>query len=109
MPMLEIRNKLRRRGLSAGESRAFTTHARYYADLLTVADEIQCGDISRLGELYGGESLDIAALCEPVGSYSDPQGVLEAAYKLLKPGGLLLYKLSDGGSAEINYMAVKPI
>lgn len=94
-PVLEIRNKLRRRNITDIESHAFTTQAKYYLDLQTVSDDVQCDRIDFIQSCYADNTFDIVALCEPVNTYPSPITLLQRLYNFLKPGGILLFKLRN--------------
>lgn len=102
-PVLEVRNHLHRRGLPKAEIHAFTTRAKYFADLQAVADTVQCGCIERLYTYYADEMFDVAVLCEPSNVYLSPADIVSMLRSLLKPGGLLLYKVleADGVSERV--------
>lgn len=95
VPVLEIRNRLREFGVIQTESRAFTTHAKYYADLQTVCATVHCDRIEFIGEYFNAESFDYIILGEPVNSYAKPFELIEKMYGFLKPGGTLLFKLKN--------------
>ncbi len=92
-PVLEIRNRLRRRGLYNTESFAYTTKPKHYAPLQAVAKSVCCDRIEYLDTYYSEEFFDIIALCEPADSYPESSGALNKLRRILKPGGMLLYKL----------------
>jgi hypothetical protein len=94
-PLLEMRNHLRKRGRLDTRSFAFTTQAKYYADLQTVAQSVACDRAERIREHYEPASMHIAALCEPLDGYEKPLELLEALFSLLAPGGILLFKLRN--------------
>lgn len=92
-PMLEIRNRLQMRKRVCHDSRAFTTQAKYFLDLQTVCDDVRCDRIEYLHTYYAQSSFDIIALGEPINTYPEPLALLQTLYNLLKPGGVLLFKL----------------
>jgi len=94
-PVLEIRNKLRQQGISDIESYAFTTQAKYYLDLQTVADDVKCDRIDFIQTHYSENNFDIIALCEPLNIYPVPITLLQNLYGILKPNGTLLFKLRN--------------
>jgi hypothetical protein len=94
-PVLEARNRLRRRGLTETQSFAYTTHAKYYADLLSVAEEAHCSPIERLADFFAEAQFDIVAICEPVNLYPEPAALMRDLLRVTKPQGLLLYKLRN--------------
>lgn len=102
-PALEIRNHLHWRGLPRPEIYAFTTQAKYYADLQAVTDDVRCDRIAFLQDHYQEASFDVAVLCEPSGVQAQPPEVTQVMQRLLKNKGLLLYKMreEDGGEEHI--------
>jgi hypothetical protein len=93
-PVLEIRNMLKKRGITDIESHGFTTHAKYFLDLQTVCETAVCDRIGYLGRHFEGD-YDALVLCELVNLYPEPFNLITDAYGLLKPGGLLLFKLRN--------------
>jgi len=94
-PVLEIRNRLRRRGVSDVFSCAFTTQAKYLSDLLYAADDARCDRIDFIQSHYANDTFDIIALCEPLNMYNSPVTLLQSLCMLLKPNGVLLIKLRN--------------
>lgn len=94
-PALEIRNRLKRRGITDVTSYAFTTAAKYYLDLQTVCAEVQCDRIDFIQQYYTNGTFDIVVLGEPVNTYPMPIRLLQNLYDFLKPGGILLFKVRN--------------
>jgi len=97
-PVLEIRNRLRKRGLINVDSYAFTTNAKFCADLNTNAvcgNDVVCDRIDFIQDYYPDNSFDIVALGEPINTYSKPLTLLQRLFNFVKPGGLLLLKLRN--------------
>jgi GT2 family glycosyltransferase len=94
-PVLEIRNRLRRRGKAGVKSWAFATHAKYYLDLQTTEAEVECDRIDFIQSHYADETFDIVVLGEPLNCYPTPITLLQRLYNFLKRGGLLLFKLRN--------------
>lgn len=97
-PVLEIRNRLRRRGITDVVSYAFTTDAKYYLDLRTVAAEVKCDRLDFVQEAYANGFFDIVHLGEPVNMYNNPLTLVRRLYDFLKPGGILLFKLRNANT-----------
>lgn len=92
-PILEIRNKFKT--AKTGHrvlSWAFTTHAKYYDDLLRQAENVVCDRIDFIGEHYREESMDLILLGEPLNYYNRPMVLLQELMLKLKKGGVLLLK-----------------
>ncbi|MDR1705037.1 MAG: glycosyltransferase [Clostridiales bacterium] len=94
-PALELRNLLKKVGVTDVELRAFTTKAKYFADLQTVCESVDCDRIAYIRSHYTNEAFDVIALCGPINCYPEPFEVLKDVYSLLKPGGILLFKLRN--------------
>jgi glycosyltransferase involved in cell wall biosynthesis len=94
-PMLEIRNHLKRRGILDIRSYAFTTNAKYFLDLQTVAEDVQCDRMEFIQDYYSADSLDIIMMGEPVNTYMLPVMLLRRLLYCLAPGGMLLFKLRN--------------
>jgi GT2 family glycosyltransferase len=95
-PVLEIRNRLKHRGCYEEiESYAFTTQAKYYTDLQSVASDVRCDRIDFIQSHYADESFNIIMLGEPINTYNEPVTLLQKLYNFLKPGGVLLFKLRN--------------
>lgn len=92
-PILEVRNRLRRRNRACSSQQAFTTQAKYYQDLQTICDAVCCDRIDCIESFYKTESFDIIVLGEPLNAYPTPIKLLQSLYGFLKPGGTLLFKL----------------
>ncbi len=107
-PALEVRNHLKRRKLNDVKIYAFTTQAKYFAELQTVADDVKCDRIDFIEAHYDNGIFDVVALCEPVNVYPEPAELIPKIAQKLKPGGIVLYKLrntSDG--KEFLYNAIR--
>lgn len=94
-PVLEIRNRLRRRGITNVQSYAFTTSAKYYLDLQTTDAEVICDRIDFIQQHYTSGTLDVIILGEPINTYPMPIRLLQNLYDFLRPGGLLLFKVRN--------------
>lgn len=92
-PVMEIQNSLRRRGLTWGERRAFTTQVKYYSSLQSVCDTVHCDSIDHLMAYYENQSCHIVVLGEAINTYPQPLELLKTLYGFLKPGGILLFKI----------------
>ncbi|MCW2278812.1 glycosyltransferase [Heliophilum fasciatum] len=94
-PALEIRNRLKRRGITDVVSYAFTTDAKYFLDLQTVCAEVKCDRIDFIQQHYANNTFDIVVIGEPINTYPTPISLLQNLYGLLKPGGVLLFKVRN--------------
>jgi SAM-dependent methyltransferase len=94
-PVLEIRNRLRKRKVTDTLSYAFTTQAKYMFDLQSVALEVQCDKLNSLHEYYAAGTFDVIAVGEPINTYDKPILALQTLFGLLKAGGVLLFKVRN--------------
>ncbi len=95
-PILEIRNRLRKNGVSKGNSTAFTTNAKYYQYLLFVTNgNVKCDRIEFIHEYFVMNSFDYVVLGEPVNTYPEPIKLIQKIIELAKPGAQILFKLRN--------------
>ncbi|MDD3569998.1 MAG: glycosyltransferase family 2 protein [Lachnospiraceae bacterium] len=94
-PILEIRNKLREYGITETFCHAFTTNAKYFLDLQTICNTVNCDKIDFLCDYYNNETLDYILVGEPINNYSNPYLLVKHLFNLLKPNGTLLIKLRN--------------
>ncbi|WP_165898906.1 glycosyltransferase [Anaerospora hongkongensis] len=94
-PVLEIRNRLKRRGIAKVISYAFTTDAKYFLDLQTVDAEVVCDRIDFIQQYYANDIFDVVVIGEPINTYPMPIRLLQNLYGFLKPGGMLLFKVRN--------------
>ncbi len=94
-PVLEIRNRLKRRGIAKVASYAFTTDAKYFLDLQTVGAEVVCDRIDFIQQYYANDIFDVVVIGEPINTYPMPIRLLQNLYGFLKPGGMLLFKVRN--------------
>jgi GT2 family glycosyltransferase/SAM-dependent methyltransferase len=97
-PVLEVRNRLRRRGITNVDSYAFTTQVKYFPDLncdAVCGNDVVCDRIDYIQGHYADNSFDMVVLGAPVNTYNAPITLLQRLYNFLKPGGLLLFKVRN--------------
>ncbi|TWH47399.1 GT2 family glycosyltransferase [Sporomusa sp. KB1] len=94
-PALEIRNRLKRRGITDVTSHAFTTDAKYFLDLQTVCAGVKCDRIDFIRQHYANDTFDIVVIGEPINTYPMPIRLLQNLYGFLKSGGMLLFKVRN--------------
>lgn len=95
-PILEIRNCLRRYGITQFHSNAFTTDAKYYADLLfATSGNVKCDRLEYINDYYPNESFDYIILGEPINVYNKPIRLLQRLIELAKNGGTILFKVRN--------------
>lgn len=94
-PLLDVKNKLREFSIFSSRSTAFTTDAKYYPLLSTVADQVLCDRFQFLEEDLEGRTFDIILLGQPVDQAPDPAKLLKTLLTHLRPGGQVLLKLGN--------------
>lgn len=94
-PILEIKNRLREYGVTETVCHAFTTEAKYFFDLQTICNTVNCDRIDFISDYYNNESLDYILVGEPVNNYINPYLLVKHLFALLKPNGTLLIKLRN--------------
>ncbi|SHK30573.1 Glycosyltransferase, GT2 family [Desulforamulus aeronauticus DSM 10349] len=94
-PILEVHNRLKRRGITDVTSYAFTTTAKYYLDLQTVGAEVTCDRIDFIQQHYMNDTFDVVVLGEPINTYPMPIRLLQTLYSFLKTSGMLLFKVRN--------------
>lgn len=95
LPVLQVKNELRRRGVLSAGTAAFTTDAKYFHDLQTVCGEVSCDRIERLPDFLENRSFDYIVLGRPVNTYSEIPRLLRALLRALRPSGTLFLKLRN--------------
>jgi hypothetical protein len=90
--LLDLKNQLRTHGVFATHSTAFTTDARHYPLLYTMADEVFVAGIEALDTVLGNRRFDYCLVGAPVSTYANPGAVVSVLRGKLTPGGTLFYK-----------------
>ena len=93
MPILELKNQLRRKGIFNVNTVAFTTDAKYYQDLLYTVDYVYCDRIEYIQEHIENNSYNYIILGQPINYYSQPISLLNKMLEMVKVGGKILFKL----------------
>lgn len=95
-PILEIKNYLRKQGVFQSKTNAFTTHAKYYADLQCISSgEVVCDRIDYIEDYFVSESFDYILIGEAINSYKEPIRLLQKVINLSKSKGKILFKLTN--------------
>lgn len=95
VPILQVKNGLRRRKTLSAGTAAFTSNAKYYCDLQTVCDEVFCDRIERLPDFLENRSFDYIVLGQPINAYSEIPRLLRSLLGALRPSGTLFLKLRN--------------
>lgn len=96
MPVLQIKNELRRRGIMKSGTMAFTTQAKHFLDLQTVCDDVVCDRMERLADFLENKSFDYIVLGNAVNTYAEIPRLLRLLLGALRPSGTLFLKLRNG-------------
>lgn len=95
-PLLEVKNRLKERGVFKTVLAAFTTQPKYWLDLSTICDqEVKCDRIEYLPEHFPANSFDYIILGNHLNGYSSPFSVLNKLLMLLTEDGSLLLKIRN--------------
>lgn len=95
-PILEIKNKLRKKQITECNCSAFTTQAKYFTDLQTVCGgNVVCDRTDFIMEYYLPETFDYCILGESINTYPTPLKLLQKLLAITKTGGYLLVKLRN--------------
>lgn len=95
LPILQVKNELRHRGILSASTAAFTTDAKYYHDLQTVCDQVSCDRIDRLSDFLENRSFDYIVLGRPINTYGEIPRLLRCLLGALRPSGTLFLKLRN--------------
>lgn len=95
LPILQIKNELRHRGITDVSMTAFTTQAKYLCDLQTVCDEVACDRIERISDFLEYRNFNYIVLGQPINTYSEFPRLLRSLLRALRPGGALFLKLKN--------------
>lgn len=95
LPILQIKNELRHRGVMNTETAAFTSEAKYMADLQTVCGTVACDRVERISDFLENRSFDYIILGNPINLYPEVPRLLRALLRALRPSGALFLKLQN--------------
>lgn len=95
LPILQVKNELRHRGILSASTVAFTTDAKYYHDLQTVCDQVSCDRIERLSDFLENRNFDYIVLGRPINTYGEILRLLRSLLSALRPSGTLFLKLRN--------------
>lgn len=95
LPILQIKNELRHRGVMDAETAAFTSEAKYVADLQTVCGTVTCDRMERISDFLENRSFDYIILGNPINLYPEVPRLLRALLRVLRPSGALFLKLQN--------------
>lgn len=89
-PILDMKNWLRHFDIYDAELSAFTQDVKYWIDLRTIcAGPVICDREEYLAESFPRDYFDYVLLDRPINRYHEPQKMLNDAFALCKPGGIV--------------------
>ena len=112
MPILDVKNWLRRHNVFDTELSAFTQDAKYWIDLKTIcAGPVVCDREEFLLDSFPAEYYDYVVMDRPFNRYHEPQKILNDAFSLCKKGGYVVCKLKNTASflAYINTLGQREV
>lgn len=94
-PVLDVKNIVRKFGITEPDVRAFSQDGKYYADLKTVCDEVSCDRIDYLRNYYSENSFDYIIFGKNINEYAEPILTLKNSFSLIKPNGQMFFPLKN--------------
>ena len=94
-PVLDVKNIIRKFGITEPKVSAFSQDGKYYADLKTICDEVSCDRIEYLRNYFSENSFDYIIFGENVNEYAEPISVVRNAFSLLKENGQMFFPLKN--------------
>lgn len=105
-PILEIRNRLRKYGIFESESYAFTQKAKYYEDLLSICEQVNCDRLEYIEDYYMEGQFDYIILGESINLYNEPIRKLSKILSLARKGSNVLFKLRNTRDFRMIYKGI---
>lgn len=94
--ILEVKNKLRNKGIMNSELSAFSTEAKYFTDLSTICDQkVEVDRIEYFKEYFKLKKFDYIVIGKPINEYKDPYSIISSTLDLLNDDGQLLLKIKN--------------
>jgi len=95
-PILDIKNWLRKAGISRTELSAFTQDPKYWPDLNTICHgPVICDREDFLSDGFLAEYFDYIVVDRPINRYHEPQKLLNDIFSLCKKGGVIIFKIKN--------------
>lgn len=94
-PVLDVKNIIRKFGITEPDVHAFSQDGKYYADLKTVCDEVSCDRIDYLKNYYSENSFDYIIFGKNINEYAETILTLKNAFSLIKPNGQMFFPLKN--------------
>lgn len=98
-PVLEMKNFCRSYGADVLYSKVYTSNVKYYADNLSIADEVICGDPEAM--VTGEENkFDFIIVGRPLNSYKNPFVFLKNLISRLNSNGYIIFCVRNANDAR---------
>ena len=95
-PVLELKNNLRSYGLFNSEISSLFSDGKYVIDLSTICTgTVICDSVNKISCYFEDGIFDYILIGEPINTYENHENLILSTIKTLKPGGQLLFKLSN--------------
>ena len=95
-PVLELKNNLRSYGLFDAEISSLFRDGKYFVDLSTICTgPVVCDSVNKISCYFADGTFDYILIGEPINTYENYENIIFSTIKTLKPGGQLLFKLSN--------------
>ncbi len=95
-PVLELKNNLRSYGLFNSEISSLFRDGKYVIDLSTICTgTVICDSVNKISCYFEDGTFDYILIGEPINTYENYENLILSTVKTLKPGGQLLFKLSN--------------
>lgn len=104
MPLLQVKNDLRKAGIPKADLSAYTEDAKYWIDLKSICSgSVACGNVEELPIKMEGQSFDAILIGKYLDEYTHPGQLIENAMARLSPFGCLVFKMRDyPAAADVN-------
>lgn len=93
-PLLDVKNHLRKQGISVSSAKAYTSDAKYLPDLQSISDEVVCGDIEQTIYKEKGQ-YDVIVLGAGLNYYNSPTELIKTLAYLRKENGYIIFPLRN--------------
>jgi len=98
-PVLEMKNYCRSYGADVLYSKVYTSDIKYYADNISIADEVICGNPETLISSENNK-FDFIIVGRPLNSYNNPFGFLKNLISKLGGSGYIIFCVRNANDAR---------
>ena len=98
-PVLEMKNYCRSYGADVLYSKVYTSDIKYYADNISIADEVICGNPETLISSENNK-FDFIIVGRPLNSYNNPFGFLKNLISKLSGSGYIIFCVRNANDAR---------